>query len=248
MSNQNLICYKTDYQELLYVIGYIGIIHSIKQFHDIIIYTLFKNTEKLKKLLESSWELLFYTISWLMITSYLIFQPFFYDYKLFTQNFMCDKLHDIVYHHHFICIAFYIHACFTINRNRKDLKLMLIHHRITIFLLVCSFILNVNKFGSLILFTTDCSDIFLHLSKIFKYTRKLNIAKIFFIIFVLSFIYLRFYIFGQLLFYALYTPVDTSIKSILIGCLVLLTSFNIYWLICIIRIIIVNFGPTKYKY
>uniref|UniRef100_A0A0R3X6R7 TLC domain-containing protein n=1 Tax=Hydatigena taeniaeformis TaxID=6205 RepID=A0A0R3X6R7_HYDTA len=110
-------------------------------------------------------------------------------------------------------IGFYAHSFYAALRldvRRKDTSVLLIHHVLTIALLSFSFFAKFHRVGLLVLFLHDISDVILELGKFFiavrsKYPEYANIlehiANCLFAAFVLSWFYLRIYLFPTKVIY-----------------------------------------------
>ena len=122
-------------------------------------------------------------------------------------------------------------------RVRNDDKEMMIHHIITVIMIIGSYKYNYIKIGLYTMFIHHINDIFLHISKIMVYLKyPENITNISFGIFMLSWIYTRLYLFSRFLYNLTlyYTP--TIGKTILTSCLYILQYLNIYWFYLILKV------------
>ena len=63
-------------------------------------------------------------------------------------------------------IAFYLHQVLILNTEarRKDHVQMMVHHIVTIMLMVASYAANLTRVGSLVMVLMDCSDVFMPVS------------------------------------------------------------------------------------
>ena len=63
-------------------------------------------------------------------------------------------------------IAFYLHQVLILNTEarRKDHVQMMVHHIVTIMLMVASYAVNLTRVGSLVMVLMDCSDVFVPVS------------------------------------------------------------------------------------
>ncbi|OZC05580.1 Longevity-assurance protein [Onchocerca flexuosa] len=128
---------------------------------------------------------------------------------------------------------------------------MTIHHIITIVLLLFSFVMNLVRIGTLILFTHDIADIFLELGKLCRYAKWETALPIFFAIFAIVWIitrliYFPFFIIRSILRDAppvlqldyqwgnlLQPPIVPRLFVIMLLCLM---TLHIYWTFIIIKI------------
>jgi hypothetical protein len=79
---------------------------------------------------------------------------------------------------------------------------MMIHHIVTIFLIVFSYGANFIRVGSLVLLVHDASDVFLELAKLFNYAKCQTLCDIGFVIFAISFFVCRLILFPCRIIYA----------------------------------------------
>jgi hypothetical protein len=140
-----------------------------------------------------------------------------------------------------------------IYESQTDFPLMILHHALTISLLIFSHLVNLSHVGLIVLFTHDFTDIFVYISRTvintdMKDKHKISIG----IVFVLVFIYMRLFVFGKLiLFEGLY---GNDWSAFLYVCFLfknILMIMHIYWLYNIIlRIVSFNIqdvGKVKTK-
>ena len=89
-----------------------------------------------------------------------------------------------------LSLSFYWALLFSVFEDikRKDFLEMMIHHIITILLLVLSWTCNLVRVGTLVLVIHDCADIFLESAKMMKYIKWQRTCDILFGIFTLTWI------------------------------------------------------------
>ncbi|XP_076880120.1 ceramide synthase 1 isoform X2 [Brachyhypopomus gauderio] len=127
------------------------------------------------KVPESAWKLLFYTLAWsystylLFFSSYTFFQnpsSVFYNWKsgmaVPTDIAMAYLIQGSFYGHS-------VYATVYMDAWRKDSKVMLVHHVITLALLTFSYAFRYHNIGLLVLFLHDISDIQLEFTKLNVY-------------------------------------------------------------------------------
>ena len=85
--------------------------------------------------------------------------------------------------------------------KQSDFKNMLLHHTCTVSLILGSYLTNYSNVGSIVLFVHNISDLPNHVTKLFL---RIKVPKVFCnvagIIFMLSFIYFRIYVFSQIIY------------------------------------------------
>ncbi|KAK9409094.1 ceramide synthase 1 [Crotalus adamanteus] len=203
---------------------------------------------------ESAWKLSFYCISWLYGTYLLFFAgyPFFHDPPSVFYDWErgMEVPLDIALTY-LIQGSFYAHSIYAtlyMDAWRKDSVVMLIHHVVTLTLIVFSYIFRYHNIGILVLFLHDFSDIQLEFTKLnvyFKYRggvyHRLNdtISNAGCVSFSLSWFWFRLYWFPLKV---LYVTCHTSLQSVpnipfyffFNGLLFILTLMNVYWFLYIV--------------
>lgn len=102
-----------------------------------------------------------------------------------------------------IKLAYYcyeIEYAFIFGRNRTDFSEVLLHHVMTIALVVFSYCTNFQAVGSVIMLTLDCSDIFVCLFKILADTT-FKVTAVSYALLFSSWAYLRMYVYPFLIVY-----------------------------------------------
>ena len=99
---------------------------------------------------------------------------------------------------YFVCDFIFL---FISEKNQSDFLTMLTHHICTISLIIFSFITNYSNIGSLVIFCHMQSDILLHTERFLLQTDKsILLITIVGIIFVSNFVYMRQYVFGDMIY------------------------------------------------
>ncbi|XP_015743942.1 ceramide synthase 1 isoform X1 [Python bivittatus] len=206
------------------------------------------------KMPESAWKLTFYSISWSYGTYLLFFAgyPFFhdppsvfYDWKKGIEVPM-DIAVAYLMQGSFYCHSIY--ATLYMDAWRKDSVVMLIHHVVTLTLIILSYVFRYHNIGILVLFLHDISDIQLEFTKLnvyFKYRggiyHRLNdtMSNAGCVSFSISWFWFRLYWFPLKVLYA---TCHTSLQSVpnipfyffFNTLLFILTLMNIYWFLYIV--------------
>ncbi|KAK1805885.1 hypothetical protein P4O66_012928 [Electrophorus voltai] len=129
------------------------------------------------KMPESAWKLVFYTMAWsystylLFFTSYTFFQSPSSVFHNWKSGMSVPTDIAIAY---LIQASFYGHSIYaTVHMDawRKDSKVMLVHHIITLALIIFSYAFRYHNIGVLVLFLHDISDIQLEFTKLNIYFR-----------------------------------------------------------------------------
>uniref|UniRef100_A0A8C4SXB8 Ceramide synthase 1 n=1 Tax=Erpetoichthys calabaricus TaxID=27687 RepID=A0A8C4SXB8_ERPCA len=124
---------------------------------------------------ESAWKLLFYTTSWL----YTVYLLFFTKYSFFQEPASAfygwkrgmEVPMDIAILY-LIQGSFYAHSIYAtlyMDAWRKDSLVMLLHHVITLTLIVFSYVFRYHNIGILVIFLHDVNDIQLEFTKLNVY-------------------------------------------------------------------------------
>ncbi len=134
-------------------------------------------------------------------------------------------LHSTIYH------------CFFVER-RGDFAEMLLHHSLTLWLMVLSYIDGYSRIGLLIVFLNDVPDIFVYLTKCLGDTPYVKTSVISYACLLLTYGYFRLVVFPasllpSLLFESNFSPVG---RFLYIGFLSCLTLLHAYWYTLLMRI------------
>ncbi|KAH3902427.1 probable Sphingosine N-acyltransferase LAG1 [Saccharomycodes ludwigii] len=150
---------------------------------------------KVKRMMEQCYSLIYYGISG-PFGLYIMYNS---DLWLFSIKTMHKTYPDL--NNEYLFKIFYLgqaafwghQACvlsFQLEKPRKDFKELVFHHVITLLLIWTSYVFHFSKMGLAIYITMDVSDFFLSLSKVMNYLGSVY-TPVFYIIFVVSWIYLR---------------------------------------------------------
>ena len=130
---------------------------------------------------------------------------------------------------YFVCDFIFL---FISEKKQSDFVTMLLHHICTISLIIFSFITNYSNIGCLVIFCHMESDILLHLERFLLQTDKsVFVLTIVGIIFVSNFIYMRQYVFGDMI-YTIYKYITWNwgiITTMLWLFLVILYIMHLRW-------------------
>ncbi len=150
-------------------------------------------SSKLKKFNEAGWRFAFYLFIWVFGLVVLWDKPWFSDPD---HNWIGYPLHfptPDVKAYYFLSLGHYVHLMVSqfFDVKRKDFLEMLIHHVVTIFLIVFSYNANLIRIGTMVLFVHDGSDVLLELAKLFNYSAWRTGADVTFVLFAISFFVFR---------------------------------------------------------
>ncbi|PAA47702.1 hypothetical protein BOX15_Mlig007874g2 [Macrostomum lignano] len=130
-------------------------------------------SSQLTKFTESAWQISFYSVSFLYGVAILWNKPYLWSTIEIWRGWPEHHVTSDVYWYYMVELGFYWTALVTVfsDTKRKDFKEMLLHHCITIVLMVFSWSLNFTRIGALILALHDAVDPLFHLAKIGSYTK-----------------------------------------------------------------------------
>ncbi|KAJ2608682.1 Sphingosine N-acyltransferase lag1 [Coemansia sp. RSA 1365] len=216
-----------------------------------------KSAHKLTRFGEQGWQAIYYTIS-NSVGFYVMYNgPHWMNSRSFWEGYPEGhrQMSALMKTYYLVQMGFWFQQIFVllIEEHRKDFVPMLTHHIITCNLLGWSLYMNFTRIGNAILCCMDFSDIFLPCTKCLRYLKMEKPAVIGFIIFLLSWIYTRHYIYIKIMLSIIYEPQQYISKdmwdpakgayynanvqlafTILLGVLQLLL---IYWLVLLLRIV-----------
>ncbi|KAM3728832.1 Ceramide synthase hyl-2 [Dirofilaria immitis] len=215
---------------------------------------LYQSKRKFKRVSEAAWRFLFYLCIWLYGFYVLFDQPQLYDVTECWRNWPHHPLTNGVWWYYVIETAFYcslIISSLLFDIRRADFIQMTFHHIITIMLLSLSFVMNLVRIGTLILFSHDIADIFLELGKLCRYANWNTALTIFFIVFavvwiITRLIYFPFFIIRSILFDA--PPLIQAdyqwqnlrqpplVPRLFVAMLLCLMVLHIYWTFIILKV------------
>ncbi|XP_045408163.1 ceramide synthase 1 isoform X2 [Lemur catta] len=206
------------------------------------------------KMPESAWKFLFYLGSW-SYTSYLLFgtdYPFFRDppsvFYDWTPGMVVPRDIAAAY---LLQGSFYGHSLYAtlyMDTWRKDSVVMLVHHVVTLVLIVSSYAFRYHNVGILVVFLHDISDVLLEFTKLNVYFKSRGgsyhrlhalAADLGCLGFCFSWFWFRLYWFPLKVLYA---TVHCSLRSVpdipfyffFNALLLLLTLMNLYWFLYIV--------------
>ena len=205
-----------------------------------------------EKFPESAWKFLFYTMTWTYVAYLLIFSGR-YDY--FTKPWLIWQdweigmpVPDDVTLIYFVECGFYLHSIYAtlyMDTFRKDFWVMIIHHVLTMTLILFSYATRYHKIGLNVLFVHDITDILLEFTKLNVYLKKRNgkffpmhehVSNIGFALFTFAWYLFRLYWFPLKVLYssgvvAVHTAFHrgAGLYTFFNGLLWLLLCLDVYW-------------------
>ncbi len=201
---------------------------------------------------ESAWKFIIYGLLWSYIANLLVFSAEF-NYFIHPHEIWEDWVRhmDVPFEIkwlYFFEAGFYVHSVYAtlfMDEKRKDFFVMLLHHAITLILIIVSYGTRYHKIGVMVLFVHDATDILLEFTKCHVYLKQRggkyyafhdHIANIGFVSFTFAWYLFRLYWFPLKVLYT--TGVVAAYRAYLRGAglyaffnglLWLLLCLDIYW-------------------
>jgi ceramide synthetase len=212
--------------------------------------------EGAQKLPESLWKCGVYTITWMWAIYLIATKDYFFDLKTHWNTWHPGEPVDMSLRWLYIVqIGFYIHCAYAtvfLETIRQDFIVLMLHHGLTVSLLLYSFSVRYHKIGLLVLFLQDIGDIVLELAKTSYYFKDRGgqkhavpeyFANFFFAIFTIQHIVFRLYWFPTKV---IYSSMHVSVSVFPGGpfylpfnvMLVALYAMQVYWFKFIVRLLI----------
>ncbi len=212
------------------------------------------SNKKITKFVEALWRFLFYayfcylgyvalfaspgTVSWLQ------------DTKEHWRGWPTQPISSAISFYYNIELGAYIHQLMWTEVSRSDSVEMILHHLVTILLIVFSYLTSFTRIGSSILLLHDSADIFLESAKVFNYISKTSGNKglsiycdTLFAIFALTFLVTRLILYPRYLVYSLVYESPVMLGGVwpgywtFAGLLVVLQCLHVFWFYLILRMV-----------
>lgn len=196
--------------------------------------------QHLKKATETCWRFVFY-VGMMSIGTYVLLSS---DWGLDGSKWIYRAIEDheftwdmkLYYHSE---LSFYVSLLISqfFDVKRRDFYQLFVHHITTIVLLLASYCNSFYRFGVIILYLHDCSDVWLEAAKIANYAKIQKLCDVLFAIFGTIFITSRIIFYPTYVAHA-YFHYNTYENGILMKVLVTLCYFLLFlhfywgWLIC----------------
>ncbi|XP_049644242.1 ceramide synthase 4-like [Suncus etruscus] len=197
-----------------------------------------------KKFCEASWRFTHFFCSSLGGFSILYHESWLWRPVMCWDSYPNQPLKPTLYYWYLLDLSFFISLLIMmpLDNKRKDFKEQVLHHIVTIALIVFSYSSNLLRIGSVVLLLLNCSDYLLQAGKMFNYTQYQNVSKVLFFIFALVFFCTRMVIFPTQI---LYTTYYESINGrspffgyyFFNGLLMIIQVLHVYWSYLILRML-----------
>ena len=209
--------------------------------------------KKYSKFVEAAWRCIFYT-AFAILGYFTLFTPtavpWVLDSREHWANWPFQEIYPMVKLYYLVELGAYFHQLAWTEVDRSDSWEMIVHHCLTILLLISSHMVNFVRIGVTVLFLHDISDIFLESAKCFNYTSKVKgkewaslACDSLFAIFASSFFVLRLVVYPYWIFWCSYIYADERFGKNWIGfwvyfwLLLALQALHIFWFYLISRMI-----------
>lgn len=214
-----------------------------------------KLDKKIVKFVEASWRLIFYTIFCVIGIKALLY-PKTASWITDTANYWTywPEQHIIepdVLFYYLVELGAYLHQLAWTEVTRSDAAEMIVHHMVTILLIVFSYLLNFSRIGSIILLLHDLSDVFLESAKCFNYISKAKgrkwakyICDVMFAIFAITFFLTRLVYFPRYVIYDVLFVSPITFNNdwfgywTFAGLLIILESLHIFWFYLVAKMLV----------
>lgn len=203
-----------------------------------------KRVSRHTKFMECSWQLTYYTFIFFFGLYVMWDKPWLWDIMNCWYNFPEHSLDTDVWWYYMLSLAFYWSMTFThfFEIRRSDFWEMLLHHLITILLIIFSWTCNLTRVGTLVLIVHDVADIPLQFTKLCMYSAPKHIVDAVFGVFALIWIISRIGIFPLWILRSTFFDAPSIIPMypvyyIFNGLLVALVCLHIFWTYLIIKIV-----------
>lgn len=214
---------------------------------------------KITKFEEAFWRFVVYTvmvIAGLYALFYPTTAPWIIDSKEQWRTWPFDPVRSAILLYYVSQLGLYFHFLAWTEVQRSDALEMLIHHIVTIGLIVFSYLAHIEKIGSLIPILHDISDVFLEAAKLFNYVAKIKggqgqwaqpFCDGLFAVFAISFFICRLVLFPRAILWAalfdgpMFLSHEFAGYYVLCGLAITLQCLHVFWFFLIARMAVTLF-------
>lgn len=210
------------------------------------------NSMKTKKFVEAVWRFIFYSV-FCYVGYDTLFVPATVSWIASAENFWNDwPMHSLtkgIAFYYQVELGAYLHQLMWTEVNRSDALEMIIHHIVTIVLVVLSYLTNFTRIGTAILLLHDSADIFLESAKVFNYVAKTQgrewakpICDALFVMFAVTFFVTRLVFYPRHILYSVIFTAQSQFGYSLVyyvfsTMLSILQILHIFWFYLIARMV-----------
>ncbi|KAL5007544.1 hypothetical protein ScPMuIL_016350 [Solemya velum] len=199
----------------------------------------------LKRIRESSWQLFFYLSIFIYGVVVLYDKPWVWDTHEMWRGYPYHHVTNGVYWYYILEVGFYWSLVMTllVDLKRKDFTEMVVHHAVTILLLLFSWVTNYTRVGTMVLALHDVADIWLQLAKLFTYFKYKRTSEVFFVIFIITWVISRLIFFPVRIIHSIFVDLNKYILPVVSlyifkGLLLTLQVLHFIWTYFIIKAVV----------
>jgi len=214
------------------------------------------------KFSESAWKFAAYSFVFVWGVSFVVNKRYFHDMDGNWDEYPYETMDWNEHAFYIVQMGYYIHMIVTVftDVRRSDFLEYIVHHAVTLFLIVCSYAVGHFRIGILILVCHDINDILLEVAKTFRYLYMDKSSTVVFAFFAVV------WVFARLLYFPFVLVWSVTFRAAVViaekaQCKLDYTSFNIllyglvvlhiYWFALIVKIIRKSLkddgGPTDIR-
>ena len=176
-----------------------------------------KDARMRQKFEESAWRMCIYAAAcgWAAkcFLPHINEMPWLEDHYEFWRGWPNHEISDEMFSLYVLYVGFYVHqmAFMFFDIKSSDFEAMVAHHLITLSIVLGSWYSNFTRIGSYVMLLHDFSDVFLEMAKCFNYSQREHPwmstgADVTFVVFAISFFYLRLYIYPTRVLFSMVHP------------------------------------------
>ncbi|KAJ2742438.1 Sphingosine N-acyltransferase lag1 [Coemansia sp. BCRC 34301] len=171
-----------------------------------------KSTRKITRFAEQGWLTIYYILSNAAGLYVMYHGPHWMDTRHFWINYPegHKQMSALMKSYYLIQMGFWFQQIFVllIEERRKDFVVMFVHHIVTCNLMGWSLFTNYTRVGNAVLCCMDSSDIFLSGTKCLRYLGFERAAVVSFVVFILSWVYTRHYLYFKITYSVFFETYD----------------------------------------
>jgi len=200
---------------------------------------------KSEKLVETTWRAIYYLGTCIYGMKILYKKKWFWNTRYCWYDYPHIPVEDEIRWFYMVQLTYYwFLTCSQIygdsTKKRKDFWQMLLHHVATISLICFSWVLNMFRCGMLVLVLHDTADVLLEIAKMCKYAHWQKTCDMMFVLFTITWIITRLYIYPK---YVIYTSVVESadiigiipVYYVMNGFMILLQILHVIWTVYLLK-------------
>lgn len=167
---------------------------------------------KIVKFVEALWRFIFYgvfVVIGVYALVYPVLQPWMVDTEQLWVGWPYQPIDSIITFYIQVQLGAYVHQLLWTEVSRSDALEMILHHFVTILLIISCHLINFTRVGTAILLLHDSADIFLEFAKVLNYASKAKgqkflspVCDVLFGCFAITFYVTRLYIYPKYLVYS----------------------------------------------